>query len=332
MTRTTLYRRVAMATGAALLASATVVSAAAVSTTAGASTPTALTGTFKITAGASLPAGGTPTGSYFRMLVPGGTLNGADTNYFTNPSSSASDQTYTLLSPGTAGGLKTGSFQAAPSPAFDGSGNALANSIIQPTGFAGLNFSIETQTPDAQTGTAVVAPSVTTDSSGNLSGNVQALSASWNNLYFNQGSPKPDGTFPPPTAGPTGSYNPATGAYSLTWTSLIVGGPFAGFTGQWYLTGTFVPSSFQITTLALPGATKGTAYSTTLTAAGGPTPYKWKATGLPKGLKIGATTGQITGTVTSKKVLPGNFTVTVSAKDTAKPKVTATATYTLTLS
>jgi hypothetical protein len=265
------------------------------------------------------------------MLYPGGTLNGPDSNYIGNASSSATDQTYTLLSPGTKGGLETGSFQPAPSSAFDASGNALANSIIQPTGFFGVNFSAETESPDPQTNATVVAPSISTDTSGHLSGNLEALSASWNNQFFNQGSPKPDGTYPVPTTAVSGTYNPSTLAYTLTWASLIVGGPFNGFTGQWFLTGTFARASFQITTLALPGATKGSPYSDQLTAAGGPTPYKWKATGLPKGLKLGVTTGLIAGTVTSKKVSPGNFNVSVTATDKAKPKATATASFTLTL-
>jgi hypothetical protein len=182
--------------------------------TAGAAAPTQLVGTFNITAGANSESG-PPTGSYFRMLLPGGTLNGSDANYIANGSSTATDQTYTLLSPGTAGGLETGSYQPAPDPAFDGTGNALANSIVQPTGFFGVNFSVETQTPDAQALTPVVAPSINA-TKGALSGNLQAVSASWNNQYFNQGSPKPDGTYPTPTTTVSGTYNSVTQAYTLT--------------------------------------------------------------------------------------------------------------------
>jgi len=334
MKRTRLHRWIAAVSGVALLSSAALVGAVTGATVAGAASPTPLVGTFHITAG-SEPGAGTPTGSYFRMLDPGGTLNGADSNYITNASSSASDQTYTLLSPGTAGGLTTGSYQPAPSPAFDGSGNALANSIVQPTGFFGVNFSIETETPDAQTATAVVAPSISS-TKGALSGNVQALSASWNGQYFNQGSPKPDGTYPAPTTAVSGTYNATTGAYSLTWASLIVGGPFNGFTGQWFLNGTFTAGTLQITTSSLPGATRGVPYNGgsgyQLTASGGPTPYKWKATGLPKGLKVAAATGVISGTPKATHVSAGSYNVTVTAKDAAKPKGTATASFTLALS
>ena len=66
-------------------------------------------------------------------------------------------------------------------------------------------------------------------------------SASWNNEYFNQGSPKPNGTRPGLTTPVSGSYDAATNAFVLTWSSQVVGGPFNGFTGYWHLVGTFVP-------------------------------------------------------------------------------------------
>ena len=43
----------------------------------------------------------------------------------------------------------------------------------------------------------------------------------------------------------------ATNAFTIEWTSLIVGGPFNGFTGQWHLSGQFVAAS------ASPAATTG---------------------------------------------------------------------------
>jgi hypothetical protein len=172
------------------------------------------------------------------MILPGGTLTGP---FIANGSSGASDQTYTYLSPGTDGGLVTGGYQPEPSPAFDGLGNSLAARIISPTAFFGPNFSADTAAIDPQTATAVPAPAISDDGAGNLSGDLRAFGASWNNQEFNQGSPKPDGSFPGLTAGPTGTYNAVTGAYTLDWTSLIVGGPFNGFTGKWHLAGTFVP-------------------------------------------------------------------------------------------
>jgi hypothetical protein len=84
--------------------------------------------------------------------------------------------------------------------------------------------------------------------------------------------------------------------------------------------------SFAVnSTSPLPPVTEGSAYTTTLDAIGGKTPYAWKATGLPKGLKVNAKTGVISGKVT-KATEDGTYTVTVTVTDKAKPKGTATTT------
>jgi hypothetical protein len=92
------------------------------------------------------------------------------------------------------------------------------------------------------------------------------------------------------------------------------------------------PAAFEIMSSSpLPAATLGSSYSDTLYAANGPTPYKWKATGLPKGLKISASTGVISGkTSTKDKAEVYSVKVTVTA-DIKKPKTTATGTFSLTL-
>ena len=234
---------------------ATLVAALALTGAPVASATTPLEGTFTITAGANPPGS---VGSYFRMIRPGGTV---DNGFIPNINSGASDQTYTYLSPGSDGGLVTGGYQPEPSPAFDDRGNSLAARIISPTGFNGPNFSADSAAIDPQTKTAVPAPAISDDGAGHLSGDLRAFGASWNNQEFNQGSPKPDGSFPGLTAGPTGSYNAVTGAYTLNWTSLIIGGPFSGFTGKWHLEGTFVPR-------IQPTATA----TATLTATATPTP------------------------------------------------------------
>jgi hypothetical protein len=56
---------------------------------------------------------------------------------------------------------------------------------------------------------------------------VDGFTAEWNKLSFKQGGQV------------TGTYNAQTHAYVLTWSSLISGGPFNGFTGVWHLKGTF---------------------------------------------------------------------------------------------
>ncbi len=201
------------------------------------SNPKPLVGTFKLDAGAC--QGYSVTGTYFRMIVPGGSV--AHGNFFANPDSLCTNKTYTLAEPGHQGGLVAGRYQPNPKPAFDAQGGALASAIVQPQGFTAINFSIATNKTDPQTGDAVPAPSII-DRNGKLSGQIEAWSAAWNKLYFNQGSPKPGGSHPGLTRPLTGTYNASTHAFVITWTSQVVGGPFNGFTGYWHLTGTFAPS------------------------------------------------------------------------------------------
>ncbi len=151
-------------------------------------------------------------GSYIRLQQPSGGP------FFSNPFSTDSNKTYTLITAGTAGGLRTGAVQAAPSPAFDAKGNSLAAKIIKPTNFAGILFGLATTS----------APSISVSGS-KLSGQVNGLTAEWNKQLFKQGNKV------------TGTYNAKTHAYVLTWSSLVHGGPFNGFTGFWRLQGTFTP-------------------------------------------------------------------------------------------
>ena len=197
----------------------------------------ALSGTFKLTPGSSSSTGGAK-GSYFRMVTPGGSAQSGP--FFSIPDSTAGDKSYTLVRPGTDGGLTAGGFQPGPDPPFDDNGNARANRIIEPQRFGGVNFSLTTNERDPQTGTAVAAPALRADA-GRLTGDLRAISAEWNRQHFNQGSPKPDGGSPGRTSAVRGSYDEATKAYVVEWSSQIVGGPFNGFTGVWHLEGTFVP-------------------------------------------------------------------------------------------
>lgn len=198
-----------------------------------ASSGTALKGTLALTAGKLVH--GKYTGTYFRMLLPG-----AADKYFSNPDSTATDKTYTLLRPGSDGGLELGRFQRPPSPAFSTTGFALASRIVQPQKFAAINFSISTAPADAQSGATVAAPSLTLHGT-KLTGSLKAWTAEWNKIYFNQGSPKPNGAYPGLTRPVTGTYNRKTKTFTLTWYSAIVGGPFNGFTGYWHLQGRLKP-------------------------------------------------------------------------------------------
>jgi hypothetical protein len=84
----------------------------------------------------------------------------------------------------------------------------------------------------------------------------------------------------------------------------------------------------QITTSSLTGGQTGTAYSATLSATGGTTPYSWSVSSgsLPAGLTL-STSGQISGTPTSA----GTSSFTVKVTDSSSPAQTATASLSITI-
>ena len=96
------------------------------------------------------------------------------------------------------------------------------------------------------------------------------------------------------------------------------------------LTLTIAPATLVISTTSLPSGQINVAYSTTLAATGGTTPYTWSLTSgtLPSGLSLNASTGAITGTPTvSVSATPLTFQV----KDSGAPQQTKTVNLTLTI-
>jgi hypothetical protein len=190
---------------------------------------------------------GTISGSFFTMEHDGiRVLNGSSPFY---------DSTYTPLRPGSDGGLSTVKYQPAPSPAFAGgdTGGSLASSITQPQAFLNINFSITTDPVDRQTGLPSPLPEIY-EKDGELFGQTSAWDAQWNGLSFNQGAPKPDGSYPVnPGRTPSfgnggtvavfGTYDSATRHFTLKWQSLIISGPFDTYSGEWNLEGTFEPAA-----------------------------------------------------------------------------------------
>ena len=221
-----------------------------------------LVGLFRLTPGSD--TAGHLGGTYFQMLQPG--ASAASGPYMVNANSKADGGQATLLQPGTAGGFRTEKYQSEPTPAFDSGGNSLADAITVPTLFFAVKFSISTNKVDPQTKTQC-APPVVVEKNGKLTADMSSWAASWNKQNFNQGAPKPVpntsakspgekqaqeawsfvsqrflGAAPKATVSgisATGTFNAKTGKYELQWTSLIVGGPFNGFTGLWHLAGTF---------------------------------------------------------------------------------------------
>ncbi|MHC4714185.1 MAG: putative Ig domain-containing protein, partial [Planctomycetota bacterium] len=80
-----------------------------------------------------------------------------------------------------------------------------------------------------------------------------------------------------------------------------------------------LPEDLVITTSSLPNGTEGVAYSETLAATGGITPYTWAVISgsLPAGLSLNSSTGEISGTPTTAET--ANFTVEVTDSQTPTP-------------
>lgn len=177
-------------------------------------------------------------GSYFRMVEPGGDTETGP--FVPNQDSPCGDKTWTPLAPGTDGGLLTGEYQPQPEPPFAGPNqDGAADAITQPQGFFAILFAVATNPTDPQTGDDTRPPTITATEDGTLDGDLGAWAVAYGGQHFNQGSPKPDGSRPGGTSGPTGTYDAETGRYVLEWTSQIIGGPFDGFTGVWHLEGAF---------------------------------------------------------------------------------------------
>lgn len=81
-----------------------------------------------------------------------------------------------------------------------------------------------------------------------------------------------------------------------------------------------VAARVRITTTSLPAVTAGDAYSATLAAEGGRTPYTWSVTGLPEGLALNASGGIISG----RPAAGGTFPLSVRVVDADNIADTAT--------
>lgn len=80
--------------------------------------------------------------------------------------------------------------------------------------------------PNYAADTGGPAPSgIVDDQTNTITMDLSSWFAWWNGTTFNQGGSA------------TGSYDPVSGAFTLNWSKLIVGGPFDGATGYWQLNG-----------------------------------------------------------------------------------------------
>ncbi len=113
----------------------------------------------------------------------------------------------------------------------------------------------------------------------------------------------------------------------LTPSTSTVAPPTANDIGTGNLTCNIIkpaPGTITITSSSLPNGTVGVAYSATLQATGGTTPYTWSVSGtLPAGLSLNSGTGTITGTPTTAGG-PTTLTFQVTGGGTATRALTIT--------
>jgi hypothetical protein len=143
---------------------------------------------------------------------------------------SSTGRTYTLLGAGTTG-VALLAYTEPASPAFDARGNSLTASIIQPTLFAGVRFSVATPRIDPVTRATNSIPSILVDLATvppTILVDLGAWTVYWNSQTFNQG------TRTPTVSLTLGRPNRIV----LDWSAPITAGPFAGFTGNWHVEGT----------------------------------------------------------------------------------------------
>ena len=91
---------------------------------------------------------------------------------------------------------------------------------------------------------------------------------------------------------------------------------------------TVTPPPVSITTTSLSSATAGAAYSNTLSATGGTTPYAWT---LASGSLPGGITVQSAGSLSGTTAQTGTFSISIEVTDSSSPKLTASQSLTLTV-
>jgi hypothetical protein len=123
---------------------------------------------------------------------------------------------------------------------------------------------------------------------------------------------------------PTGSVYHRVQSAAGNWT----GSAWAQVDGTLRTTRPIVPPA--VPTVANPGtptALLNSAFALNTGATGGTAPYTWAAGGLPAGLSINGSNGQISGTPAAA----GTFTVTLTATDSSNPRLASTTTFPLTV-
>ena len=167
-----------------------------------------------------------------------------------------------VISAGDEAPIVMGTYQGVPSDTAAGSLATFEFGVFGPVGthtadnLLGGQVSVNggpDENPPAPTG-------IVDDVAGTISVDLGSWFAFWNGNSFNQGD-----------HAVTGTYDPVTGDYDISWESLITGGPFDGQIGFWNLTGVVTADAGPATTVTaavLPSsrsvevATPATAFAT----------------------------------------------------------------------
>jgi hypothetical protein len=208
----------------------------------GASATTDLVGTFHLAPGRCSSAGAPPTGSYF---VVG---NAADGKPVPTAQGACADKMFVPLSPGTDGGLVTGTFQPDPAPTFSSNGSSLAALIIVPVNFQGQKVGMATSGYDDQN--APSAPPIFPVPTATVVGS--HLYVDLRSLHFSYGglpgstcaTSYGQGCWDLGSKSAAGTYDRSTRQFTLDW---FVGEAFseAGDSIEVHFAGTFVPRAGQ---------------------------------------------------------------------------------------
>jgi hypothetical protein len=187
---------------------------------------------------------------------------------------------------------------------------------------AALSIAVAAPTPPVLTINTSSLPSGTKGTSYSSSVNVSGGTApyTWSITSGNL----PTGLTLNTTSGQISGNPTAAGTSNFTVTVTDAGNPAqTKSVGLSVVVAAPAPPTLTISTSSLPSGTKGTAYSNSVSASGGTTPYNWSVTSgsLPAGLTLNATSGQISGSPTSTGT--SNFTVTVT--DAGNPAQTKSA-------
>ncbi len=231
----------------------------------------------------------------------------------------------------TAGSLPAGLSLAASTGVISGTPTAAGASSFTVTV---TDSSSPPQTASAALSIAVTDPLIVTTSGlpGGVTGAAYAatLAASGGSLPY--GWSVTSGALPPglsldPTTGGISGIPISAGSFGFTIQVVDSSSP------QQTASATFsiaIAAGLSIATTGLPGGAVGSAYSATLGASGGTTPYAWSVSSgaLPPGLSLGVSTGTLSGIPTAA----GSYTFTVTVTDGSSPPQSSSTSFTVVIS